>query len=141
MGCMAWNDAMSVGAAMIDQDHRLLIGRLNDLDQAVAQADPAAMHGALQAIFTEIARHFEREETFLDAHRCPELVGHRQRHETFSRQMPSLRFALLNRLASGDGAQVVAHLSHWLNDHILIEDMEYARFLNGKPPGSARAAC
>jgi hemerythrin len=136
---MAWNDAMSVGAAIIDQDHRSLIDRLNTLDDAVVKADQSAMLDSFQSLFEAIARHFDREEKFLEAHRCPGLGRLRRRHEHLERDLADLRPAFHERLSSGDGAEVVGQLSRWLRDHILVEDMEYARFLNAKPPSSFRS--
>ncbi|MBI4969227.1 MAG: bacteriohemerythrin [Rhodospirillales bacterium] len=140
MARLDWDDTFSVGAAMIDQDHRRLLGELNRLAETVDRGDTKGARDGFDSLFEAILRHFEREERFLLAHRYPDVETHHRTHAFKAEQILTARDLCAARLAHGEGQEVVDYLVEWLERHIRVEDMEYARFLARLPPASARPA-
>jgi hemerythrin-like metal-binding protein len=137
---LAWDDRFVVGAAIIDQDHRRLLAEVNALADEVEQGHEAEAGRRFDHLFGLILRHFEREERYLLAHRYPDIETHHRAHAANAEKIATARELFASQLAHGEGQEVVEYLVQWLDRHIRIEDMEYARFLARLPPASARAA-
>ncbi len=65
MSLMSWNDKMSVGIAVIDQEHKKLVDLLNELYDGI-QANHAKekLGTVLDGLIAYAASHFKREEQF-----------------------------------------------------------------------------
>lgn len=128
---IVWRDQMSVDGGLIDQDHRVLIGIINDF--ATTQATPAAIP-ALEAILAKLDRytqiHFEREEKLQRAIIYPFHEAHRRAHMDLIRQLSEVREELRAKAATQNAEDLAAaharmgeFLHHWLVDHIIEADL------------------
>ena len=128
---IVWRDQMSVDGALIDQDHRVLIGLINDFGatQATAEAIPT-----LEAILAKLDRytqiHFEREEKLQRAILYPFHEAHRRSHKDLIRQLSEVREELKTKAAAHSSEELAAahakmgdFLHHWLVDHIIETDL------------------
>jgi len=147
---ISWRDAMSVDNGPIDNDHRHLIGIINEFSEAKPRsADLAKLHGILDELDHYAKTHFAREESLQRSVRYTYADAHRHEHENLVVQLDAMRaeFTTLTRAApaspeqptadasAADVAVAAAHakmaafLGHWLIDHILKSDLRMKPFV------------
>ena len=135
-----WNDSMSVGVAEMDGDHRVLLGLINELHDAGEDADSFdSVSQYLDILARYAAFHLAREEAMLEAVGYPHLIEHKARHDELRRQTDDLlrRFQDL-----GDPEvfeELEAFLMDWWTRHIMVEDMAYRPFVEGRPEAGEAA--
>jgi len=128
---IVWRDQMSVDGGLIDQDHRVLIGIINEF----ATTEPTASAiPALERILAKLDRytqiHFEREEKLQRAIVYPYHEAHRRSHGDLIRQLSEVREELKAKAAIAKPEDIAAthakmgeFLHHWLIDHIIEADL------------------
>lgn len=127
-----WTPGLSVGIERMDEQHRELFRRLNDLVGAVRSGSGAAEVGrTMEFLDGYVREHFAEEEALLADAGYPGLESHRRMHAGFAAELGSLR-ALLDE-ATSDRQELATrlHLSmrDWLLRHIRVEDRAYAGHL------------
>ncbi len=132
---LAWSDALSVGIAAVDEQHRKLIGLLNELHQSSAQGKGGeTVRKVLGELVAYTASHFAFEEELLTKHGYPELPEHKAAHDKLAAEV--VRFN--DEFQAGRGqltAELFMFLRSWLNGHIRGSDKAYGRFLIAKGLG------
>jgi hemerythrin len=131
MPLLCWSAQLSVGVAEFDEEHRGLLGLLNELYDAM-QLDQGA--ATLPAIFEDLATytavHFAHEEQMMALHRFPELPAHSAEHRALIKQLEELR---LRYERDGAGVvlttEVLSFLKNWLLKHIHGTDKRYGPYL------------
>jgi len=126
-----WQARYSVGIPEIDEQHKRLIGLINDLQAAMLRGEGKTV---LSRILDELIRytetHFAAEEKLLRARRYSEVAAHEQQHQNLKKQV----YALRDELRSGKVTvtmEVMHFLKNWLANHILGADLRYAAALKG----------
>lgn len=132
MPLITWQDSYSVGVPLIDDDHRLLVSLINQLDDAIQGGQGRDVVGSVLNVLEEYTRgHFGREERLMEKAGYPDLVPHRREHHKLTDQVR----AIVERYHAGPDetldADVLAFLKTWLTGHILGVDMKYAPYLEG----------
>jgi hemerythrin len=133
---IVWRDQMSVDGGLIDQDHRVLIGIINEFGSTAASA---AAIPTLEGILAKLERytqiHFEREEKLQRAIVYPFHEAHRRAHGDLIRQLTEVREELKAKAATpttediaGVHARMGEFLHHWLVDHIIQADLRMKPF-------------
>jgi hemerythrin-like metal-binding protein len=118
-----WDTSYSVGVAAIDQQHRFLIGRIRDLQEAMAAGSAGAMLAPLiHNLITYTKFHFAYEEQLYAQRGYADLQRHKEFHSDMARQVVEMGNSLKTSKPQAR-APVMAFLKHWLVDHILGEDM------------------
>jgi hemerythrin-like metal-binding protein len=118
-----WDDSYSVGVEAIDQQHRFLITRIRDLQEAMAAGEAGAMLAPLiRNLVTYTKYHFAYEERLYAERGYGDIQHHKEFHSDMAQQVMKMGNALKNGKLNA-GAPVMAFLKHWLVDHILGEDM------------------
>ena len=85
MTFMTWNDKLSVGVASIDEDHRKLIGLIDELYEGLQSGhSKEVLCGVLDRLVDYTQYHFEREEGFLRKTGYPEIAEHKKEHDTMT---------------------------------------------------------
>lgn len=125
-----WDAKYDVGVEYVDKQHKHLIDLMNQLYDACL-----GEKGALDQKFKEVMKelvdyvmtHFKDEEKIMESINYPKLKEHRQKHESFVKEMLDTVNAYTN------GKQLVPNtfvrfLRDWLFNHILIEDKEWALY-------------
>lgn len=126
-----WSDAMSVGIAEIDEQHKILVGILNRLFSAtVARENHEITIEILDTLVDYTNTHFGLEEKLLqDAGYNPvEFAAHQYEHRIFIEKISA---AANKHLVEGKSVsfEIISFLKRWLRDHILITDRKYASAL------------
>ena len=128
---IVWREQMSVDGGLIDEDHRSLIGIINDFAAAEASvAGIPALADILSKLDHYTKTHFEREEGLQRAVDYPFRDAHRHAHKDLIRQLSDLRARLKAEFASKKPEEIQAihagmadFLHHWLIDHIIETDL------------------
>jgi hemerythrin len=128
---LAWSEALSVGDALIDGEHRVFLDLVNAITQAVENKSPRdEILRLLDRFLKEAAAHFQHEEELLEGRGWPGLAQHRKAHQgaltAFGREALAL-----SALADGspEWFERVLTIKTILVDHLLKQDMQFKSFL------------
>lgn len=128
MARITWTDQMSIGVAVIDDDHKVLVNQFNRLADAVeAKRDPSAVAGVIEALIDYTAFHFEREMQLMRLTEFPGLTGHEKEHERLVHELYGLNTAW--RTGGATARQVLNFVGRWLSNHILKTDLTLGKHL------------
>ncbi len=131
---IAWTGDLSVGIELIDEQHKMLIKRLNDLSQALASGQGAAkIATTLNFLIDYTDFHFTAEEKHMAANGYPELERHQKLHKEFKATLANME----EELEEEGATQLLADsidslLVKWLFEHIRTIDVSFGKFLNEK---------
>lgn len=132
MAFIEWTDELSVGIGTVDGQHKVLIGYINELEEAIAGGTAREVVGLiLNGLSSYTRAHFMYEEMLFDLHGYPETEGHKAAHGKLFDRVGEYR----DRFTGGEGdigPELLEFLKAWLNKHILKEDMAYSGYLLGK---------
>ena len=134
MAKIQWDDSLSVGIEIIDEQHKMLIQRLGELSEAVEnrQGETAIMK-TLEFMSDYTDFHFTSEEQHMSEQNYPGLADQKAQHEEFR--------ATLKRIVEDyedEGptrsltTSINTFLFNWLINHIKGTDLKFGKFLNDK---------
>ncbi len=128
MTFMPWSSELEVGIAQIDEQHRWLVDRTNQLYDRLAGAEPdaAEIGELLDGLMDYTMNHFIVEEEIFQRLGYPQTVEHKAQHDRFTAQIMDL----LQRHDAGErsGNETLDLLAGWLVHHILKVDKAYVAF-------------
>ncbi|MFC1682942.1 bacteriohemerythrin [Candidatus Zixiibacteriota bacterium] len=129
-----WSDDLSVGIELIDEQHRVLIERMNDVSTATE-----AHHGVekiaktLDFLVEYTDFHFSTEEKHMATHSYPGLEEHHAKHEELKDTLRNLEQDFKEEGATFTLADSVnTLLGNWLMKHIKAVDVPFGAFLKEK---------
>lgn len=132
MPSIEWSDAFSVNIKELDEDHKELLGIINEFNGAV-------MAGTVQEIISKIIddlfdfseTHFAREETLMKEHDFPGYLEHKYKHNGIIEDL----FDILKRHRSSENeieSRIAFLLGDWLLNHTSKEDKKVGEYLSRK---------
>lgn len=131
---LKWTDKLSVGVDLIDEQHKMLIQRLNDMSSAIEfNKGPNEIARMLSFLIDYTDFHFSTEEKHMEEQEYHGLEEHIAKHEEFKTTLADLESDYRE-----DGAtHLLAHsidtfLINWLVNHISGVDVEFGNFLREK---------
>lgn len=125
-----WDDSLSVGIEMIDQDHKKLIDLINNLQQAVYYPTGEAFEKqALEELLDYTKYHFQREEQMLQENGYPEFDEHKAQHEKMIGKVGAV-MARYEKEPEETIEELCLYLRRWLLEHIAGTDQRYGPYLN-----------
>jgi hemerythrin len=129
MAFLNWNDNLSVGVRVLDDDHKKLIDMLNRLYEGMKAGHGKDVIGKiLDDLVSYTVVHFAREEDFFARTGYPD-VEHKQEHKDLVKKAGTLQ----SRYKSGECAlsiETLDFLKDWLAIHIQGADKKYSNHLN-----------
>lgn len=129
-----WTEDLSVGVTEIDNQHKELFRRRNDLIDAIAGGRGHDELVRLTAFLeTYIVTHFGLEEYYMTRFCYPGRDAHHQEHLDFMREFFGIKHTVqgagpTDELVSRTGDFII----RWLKEHITIVDREFGVFLREK---------
>ncbi|RJX25427.1 MAG: hypothetical protein C4531_17170 [Desulfurivibrio sp.] len=131
MGKIIWSSAYSVQSAFIDHQHQILVGIVNDFNQAIARGEGMkTAYSILNRLIQYAEQHFRDEEKLMEIARYPaeQLQAHIREHEKLTEDI--FRHGE-NWHSYGKEAlpEIGRFLKEWLLDHILTSDMKYSKYV------------
>jgi hemerythrin-like metal-binding protein len=129
MARFAWTDDLFTGNALIDGDHRALVGLLDALFLAMDQGKAGeAMAKAMGDLIEYTREHFGREEAEMERIRYVASLAHHSEHAKLLKQIIELK-GTLDAGGKINVPAVSSFLREWLREHILTADMKLAAVL------------
>ncbi len=133
---MEWTEDLSVGIRTIDEQHKELFLKINDLVAAIKQKTCKYKIGDVVKFLEDyIIFHFGEEEKYMQEHNYPGYLKHREQHRKFIENFNRLKQEL-PKLEGGKNPgsydlsvetnQVVVD---WILDHIVRIDRDLGKFL------------
>ena len=126
---ISWTNDLSVGFAAIDEQHKKLVGMLNELYTAALELrGQKAILSILASMGAYTQEHFTYEEKQMD--RCGYSDGkrHKAEHIAFIEYVEKT----MKRLEMNDfvsSIELITYLRDWLTNHILTVDKQYGACL------------
>ena len=122
-----WKEEYSVGVELIDNQHKVIIKMLNDLNNAFLNKE----HGEVVLdIISEMANytvlHFKTEEDIFKAIGYSLEKEHIKEHVNFIKKVGEFK-TQYEENNSALTFKVLNFLREWLNSHILVSDMKYVK--------------
>lgn len=125
---------LETGNALIDSEHRQLIGAINDLLAACAAGKGRDQILKTTGFLTEYTgKHFSDEEKLQQQYKYPDYPQHKRYHEAFKKTVAGLMKKL-----NEQGPTVVlvgeinSALAGWLINHIKQEDKKLAAYIKSQ---------
>lgn len=117
---LQWSDSLSIGNAMIDSDHRNLLGMMSTVEHALRSGDGPILSQAFQRLIVCVGIHFANEERLAQAIDLP-LDNHRRLNQYLQQELEHMRIELeAKRGIWSEGA--IEHFAHslrnWMAAHI-----------------------
>ncbi len=127
---LQWSEALEVGHPIIDYDHQMLIGLVNELDRAVQMGQGAEkVAQVLDRLSQDIETHFAREEKLFEQTAYPLVEKHKQHHRDIENLVRTFQAAYEENPASIDLNKLLKFLKEWLMKHIGKLDKGYAPYV------------
>jgi len=125
-----WTEDLATGSAEIDNQHKMIFIRINDMLEACKQGKgKAKVESLIKFLEDYILSHFGEEERFMIKHSYPEFAAHRALHEEFKSQL-----AVLKKQIETEGVGVHTVIStnqlvvNWFIHHIRKVDTKLGAF-------------
>jgi len=132
MALINWDGNLSVNVEEIDQQHKKLIGMINELNDAMRTGRGKDVMGMIiNDLNTYTVTHFKTEDGYFTRFGYPDTISHRKEHDSFVQKSSDIK----NDFTKGKLAvsiDLMDFLGKWWKNHILVTDKGYSRFLNEK---------
>ena len=134
---MQWTKDLSVGVDEIDNQHKELFNRINDLVAAIKQHRcKDEIDGTLKFLEEYAATHFAYEEHAMKDFHYPEYPQHKAHHARYLKNLSELKneAALPRVKGSSYDLSVTTNqvVVDWIIDHIMKVDRKFGKFLGAR---------
>ncbi|MDA3845127.1 MAG: bacteriohemerythrin [Vallitaleaceae bacterium] len=127
-----WSETLCVRIEAIDNEHKLIYDKINDLSLSLSKGEPERVLGqTLQDLITLTSEHFATEEQLFEKYTYTDATQHIAEHNKFRKKMEALliiyrdgRYAL--------SVDTIHYLKDWITIHIKSYDMAYASYISKK---------
>jgi len=132
MSLIEWSDDYSVKVREMDDQHKKLVGMINDLHDAMKTGKGKdAIEKILNGLADYVDIHFSAEENLMKTHGFPEYLKQKAKHDELTKQVQDFK----SKFHAGESVltvEVMSFLKDWLLLHIKGMDKKYGPFLNSK---------
>ena len=129
---VSWDDRLSVGIEMIDNDHKKLLTLINNFETAVYYPTGERFEReALEEVVNYTKYHFQREEDLMQKHGYPEYESHKRQHEEMISKVNGF-LAAYESHREDTVEKLTQFLKDWLINHIAGTDQRYGPYLRDK---------
>ena len=136
---MQWTEDLSVGVETIDEQHRELFDKINDLVAAVRQSACKYKIGdVIRFLEDYVVFHFGEEEKYMMRYAYPAYQSRKAQHEKFIENFNELKKEL-PKLEGGKkpgsydlSVETNKVVVDWILDHIAKVDKSLGKFLQDK---------
>lgn len=127
-----WQDSYSTNIPVIDEQHKKLVGLINELYSAFLQRAGREKYGEIIAEMVKYTvYHFKTEESLMRLYNYSKLEEHIEEHKKFTKKT----FQFKKEYDSGKtnlNYQLLNFLRNWLVSHICSVDKEYVPVITDK---------
>jgi hemerythrin len=125
MNKITWNQDLSVGNALLDDQHKLFLGFINQLNEAIQiKESEKILSSLLESLVQYGHTHFRDEEIAIANRMDPEqLHQHQQEHDTYFQTIYTFQQAHKTGTANISN-DLAKFLTTWLTTHIKHSDQQ-----------------
>jgi hemerythrin len=127
MSLLTWDETLSVDIDIIDEQHKKLIGMINDLHEAMKERRG---HEILSEILDRMVEythfHFDTEEKYFDLFHYEHAIEHKRQHHGFVDKVDQFKKDFEQNNADVSIA-IMNFLKDWTVHHIQIADKQYVQ--------------
>jgi len=129
-----WNDILSVGIQQMDDEHKELFRRINDLLVGLlGPAGGANIPTLVAAIMEYTVFHFTDEQELMRRENYPRYEQHRTLHDAFLKEWGEIQALLVaGQFSAPLLIRIQDKVVNWLLDHIAKVDHDYSEYILGK---------
>ena len=124
MSVVQWSSAFATGVKEIDDQHKRLVGYINELHEMSAPTT-TDMSRLLESVIDYTLYHFAFEEALMESQGYALLGPHKKIHDAFAHELRALRAQFL--AGTMTAGQLKELLARWLFDHISKADVAAMR--------------
>lgn len=124
MNLLYWKDSYSIGIAPVDQEHKELIGLINQLYDELVQSKER--HSAMRFfgdLLKAISTHFALEEHIMRDRGYGGLAAHKNDHEQLLDELRDMMDAY-EQADTVDVLELAPRLDQWFSRHFRTHDAE-----------------
>ncbi len=134
---MQWTEDLSVGVDEIDNQHKVLFSRINNLVTAIKQHRcKDEIDNTIRFLEEYAATHFAYEEKYMQDSHYPEYPRHKAHHARYLEHLSELKKeAAAPRVKGGSyDLSVTANqmVVDWIIDHIMKVDRKFGDYLKSR---------
>jgi hemerythrin len=124
---LQWSEQFATGSPLVDTQHRMLIEKINHLEELLSGPPPtkATCDALLEFLGSYVATHFKFEEHCMERAHCPVHEKNKQAHEAFMGTFAKFKERYVKEGPKPDllkGLQTTA--AAWIKEHILSVDIQ-----------------
>lgn len=129
-----WDESLATGIEEVDEQHKSLINKMNELSDAVGEEGDKQMAVEIIEFMEDYSQtHFETEEKYMKKYDFNRLSIQREAHEKFSKNVESVKTRLEEEGLSDDIVNDInEYLIKWFSNHIKTEDKKFSKFVKNK---------
>ncbi len=129
MSLYLWNKNYEIGVTEVDNQHRKLVGMINDLSDAMMDKKGyLAIPHTLEQLGDYVQLHFTTEEEVMRDSKYPALEEHTREHLDLTKRFLEYKRAYSLDHESRPG-KLLDFLRDWLKNHILESDKKIGNFI------------
>ncbi len=133
MPLMTWTEKLSVGVAVLDDDHKKLVNMVNELHDGLRAGKGKDVLGEILAGLVSYTQfHFKREEQLFSSTAYLAAAAHKKEHDDLTKQVLDVQTRFRNDDGSCLSIDVMTFLKNWLVKHIQGSDMKYSPHMNAR---------
>lgn len=125
-----WNDKLNLGVKEMDEEHRILVKKINFLVETIEaqyfKKDAHVLMNAFNSLASYTVEHFQDEENFMQSIGYSQLSSHKKIHEKLLTQVGA--YGKMIQSGNLDDKKLISFLRNWLMSHIMGVDMQYAAY-------------
>ncbi|WP_319508714.1 bacteriohemerythrin [uncultured Methanolobus sp.] len=126
MALVTWSDKYSMQIKEIDDQHKVLVGMINELHDAMKQAKSKEVSLEIINKMAEYTKfHFSTEEKYMKRFAYPDYAEHKLEHEKFVENVLKFKDDY-EKGKAGVSYDILNFLKDWLVGHIQDTDKKYA---------------
>jgi len=126
-----WTPEISVNDEVIDNQHKKLLRKINELLGAVSEGKGSeVIEDAINFLGDYIEEHLKYEEKYMEEHSFPELKEHKEIHNQFVKKYKEFKEKFKeNNSSESLFLEIETFLGDWWLNHISVDDKKYAVFI------------
>lgn len=128
-----WSSNFSVGREDIDEQHKKLIGIIEEIAIIISKKDGGLTNllEVLEALDNYVVEHFGYEEGLMKQYAYPGIKEHTRQHNELRSKLAELNVFDINKPVTFF-QDLLVYLVDWLSNHIMKTDKQLGAYLSEK---------
>ena len=131
-----WKENFSVNVKSVDEQHEELFRLGSELYALVSAKDGVDRYDDIMEVIGRLAdytvEHFTFEEGLMQENGYDDFDNHKKQHDAFVDKVKSIKAEDVDMRQKKVGMDLIVFIANWIENHILVTDMQYKDYLNNK---------